>query len=82
MTLFVVAFFVIAAVVSILWLMVQPLGNEVLALPSEEPEAFILDADDRARYSEDAGFWDLLTAEDRKSGHQFHANRSTSHQAL
>jgi len=79
MTLFIVGFVVIAAIVSILWLMMRPLGNEV---PRAEPEAFIFDANDRARYSEDAGVWDLLTAEDRMRGNQFHAKRSTSHPTL
>jgi hypothetical protein len=82
MTLFVVGFVVIAAVVSILWLMMRPVGNELLVLPRAEPEQFIFDANDEAQYSEGAGVWDLLTAEDRMRGHQFHAKRSTSHPTL
>jgi hypothetical protein len=82
MTVFVVGFVVIAAVVSILWLMMRPLGNEVLVLPRAEPEAFLFDANDGARYSDDAGVWELLTAEDRMRGYQFHAKRSTSHPTL
>ena len=68
MTLFVVGFFVIAAVVSILWLMVRPLANEPVALPRAEPAASIFGAEDQARYNEDADASGLppLPAEERQ----------------
>jgi hypothetical protein len=70
MTLFVVAFLVIAALVLLLWLFMRPLADELPSL-REEASASVFGAEDRARCSYDQADADasgssLSAAEERQ----------------
>jgi hypothetical protein len=70
MTLFVVAFFVIAALVLLLWLLVRPLADEASAV-REEATPSVFGVEDRGRFSHnvadaDASDSSAFVAEERQ----------------
>jgi hypothetical protein len=69
MTLFVVAFFVIATLVLLLWLLVRPLADEASAV-REEAAPSIFGVEDRARRSHNVADADAPAFVAEKRGHR------------
>jgi len=84
MTLFVVAFFPIAAVVFILWLMLRPLADDPLAFREMAEPSVSFGAEDRAEYIEDTDPSGFPAGEKRQHrfGDQAHAGRANSQPTL